>query len=170
MAAKDNAKTEEHASHHAPESTHRDMDRILTTLDQVFSTFRSQLRDETPKHFDGAAKVAVDVFNDIIAGLSFKSIPRAVTIYGQAVSPREIDLIWTDDANNADGYIVKRCQGNHCHNLEEIVRLTSGARSFPDFDVTSRTSYRYQVVAFNSRGETPSNTVEVGTHASRDER
>jgi len=170
MAAKDNPKTEEQASH-APESTQRaDMNRILTTLDEVFSAFRSQLRDEPPKPFDGAAKVAVDVFNDIIAGLKFKSLPRALTIYGQAVSPGEIDLTWADDTNNADGYIVKRCQDNHCHNLQEIARLTSGARTFRDLDLTSRTCYRYQVVAFNARGETPSNTVEVTTHASRDER
>src|SRR3979411_2337196 len=135
MAVKDDPKTEEHSSH-SPESTQKaDMNRVLTTLDQVFSTFRGQLRDETPKPFDGAAKVAVDVFNDIIAGLKFKSLPRALTIYGKAASSTEIDLTWTDDTNNADGYAVKRCQGNNCQNLYEIARLTSGVRTFRDFNL-----------------------------------
>jgi hypothetical protein len=163
MPAKDNPKSEEQAMQSQEWGQEGDMRRILSTLNQVFSTFRTQLSDEAPKPFDGAAKVAVDTFNDIIAGLKFKLLPRALRIEGRAISSAEIDVAWTDDTNNADGYTVKRCQGYNCQPLE-IVRLGSSARVFRDHDLMARTAYRYQVAAFNARGETTSNTIDVNTH------
>jgi hypothetical protein len=166
MPAKDNPKTEEQ-THEALEAARggSDMHRVLTTLDQVFSTFRTQLRDETPKPFDGAAKVAVDAFNDIVAGLKFKSLPSALKIAAIPISLTEIELTWTDDTVNADGYKVKRCQGQYCHDLVEVGQLSPSVRSFRDVNLSGNGTYNYQLVTFNSRGETPSNIVEVTTTA-----
>ena len=91
-----------------------DMGSVLATLNQVFSTFRAQLQDEAPEPFDGAAKVAVDTFNDIVAGLKFRSLPAAPEIAAKPISSTEIELTWTDDTLNADGYRVRRCQGQDC--------------------------------------------------------
>jgi Fibronectin type III domain len=140
-----------------------DIGRILTTLDQVFSTFRTQLQDEAPKAFDGAAKVAVDTFNDIVAGLKFKSLPAALTIVAKPISATEIELTWTDDTLNVDGYRVRRCQGQYCTDFVEVRQLSPTARSFQDAGLFASTTYRYQLVAFNLRGETPSNSVTVTT-------
>jgi hypothetical protein len=151
----------------APDVASRhDIGRVLTTLDQVFSTFRAQLQDEAPKPFDGAAKVAVDTFNDIAAGLKFKSLPASLKIAAKPISSTESELTWTDDTLNADGYQLKRCRGEYCTDLVEVRQLPSTARSFRDVNLAAGTTYRYQLVAFNPRGETPSNTVTVATEAS----
>jgi hypothetical protein len=162
MPARDNPKVEEQA-YRPPEETHAsDMRGLLSTLDRVFSTFREQLRTEAPKPFTGNAKIAADTFNDIVAGLKFESRrPGAVTIEATHVSPTEIELRWTDIPTNADGYRVERCQGYNCQDLDEIARLPSTARSFRDANLSERTLYRYRVVAFDARGETSSNIVEV---------
>src|SRR5262249_25571970 len=87
MTTKDN-RTAEAKTNKAPEAARvSDMHEVLTTLEQVFSTFRTQLQNEAPKPFEGgAAKVAVDTFNDIVAGLKFKSLPSALTIAARATS------------------------------------------------------------------------------------
>lgn len=159
MPAKDTSKTEEAAE----AARGSDMHRVLTTLDQVFSTFRTQLQDEAPKSFDGAAKVAVDVFNDLVAGLKFKSLPSALEVAATPLSLTTIELTWTADTINADGYKVQRCEGEYCQDFTEIKQLSASARSFTDGNLSSQIAYRYQLVTFNFRGETPSNIVTVTT-------
>lgn len=162
MPAKENPRTEE--INDASESVRAaDVQKVLNTLDQVFSTFRSQLRDDAPKPFDGAAKIAVDTFNDIVAGLRFRSLPGALKISARAVSSTEVELTWKDDTANADGYRVKRCQGQYCQDFVEIGQLSPSVRSFHDLQLSGGTTYRYQVVTFNSRGETPSNIATTTT-------
>ena len=155
MPGKDN---EEQAAHRPPAD---DMRRLLNTLDEVFSTFRGQLRTDTPRPFTGNAQIAVDTFNDIVAGLRLESRPRAITVAARSVSPTEIELTWTDVPNNADGYRVERCDGYQCSNFDEVARLTPLARSFRDTDLSEHTLYRYRVIASNVRGEAVSNVVEV---------
>lgn len=158
MPAKDNVKTEEQG-YRPPDGP--DQKGVLNTLNRVFSTFREQLSTEVPKPFTGNAKIAVDTFNDIVAGLKLESgRPRAITIRAAKASATEIDLTWTDDFNNADGYRVERCQGYGCQDFDEIEQLVSSARGFHDANLSPAT-YRYKVVAFNARGETVSNTVDV---------
>jgi hypothetical protein len=165
MPARDNPRTEEQ-TYEGPESARgSDMQRLLTTLDQVFSTFKTQLRDEAPKPFDRAAKVAVDTFNDIVAGLKFKSLPTALKIAARPILPTEIELTWTDDTLNADGYRVKRCEGQYCEDLVEVIQLSANVPSFRDVNLAPNITYRYQLVTFNFRGETPSNIVNVTTTA-----
>src|SRR2546421_11104539 len=81
----------------SPESRQAsDMHKVMIALEEVFSTIRSQLRDDVPKPFTGDAKIAVDVFNDIVAGLRLESRPKAIKIEAKQLSPTEIDLTWTD--------------------------------------------------------------------------
>jgi hypothetical protein len=165
MPARDNPRTEEQ-TYEGPESARgSDMQRLLTTLDQVFSTFKTQLRDEAPRPFNPAAQVAVDTFNDIVAGLKFRSLPTALKIAARPILPTKIELTWTDDTLNVDGYRVKRCEGQYCEDLVEVIKLSANVRCFQDVSLSPNTTYRYQLVSFNSRGETPSNTVNVTTTA-----
>jgi hypothetical protein len=165
MPARDKPKTEEQTTN-APEAERlSDMDRVLTTLNQVFSAFGTQLQDATPKPFDGAAKVAVDAFNDIVAGLKFRSLPSPLKIAGKLIPPTEIELTWTDDTFNVDGYRVKRCQGQYCEDFVEISQLSPGVRFFRDVNLAANTTFRYRLFSFNFRGETPSNIVDVTTTA-----
>ncbi len=161
MPSKDNPKTEEQIYQPPEAARSSDMHKVMIALEEVFSTFRSQLRDEAPKPFTGDAKIAVDVFNDIVAGLRLETRPQAIKIEAKQVSPTEIELTWADTTGNADGYRVERCEGYNCQDLDEIAQLTSRARSFTDLNFVIGTPYRYRVVTFNFRGENSSNIVDI---------
>ena len=161
MPSKDNPKTEEQIYQPPEAARSSDMHKVLTALDEIFSTFRTQLRDEVPKPFTRDAKIAVDVFNDMVAGLGFETRPQAVRIEAKQLSPTEIEVMWTDTIGNADGYRVKRCEGYNCQDLNEIAQLSSRDRSFKDINLITNIVYRYQIVAFNFRGEISSNIVDI---------
>jgi hypothetical protein len=166
MPIRNESKTAEQPTEASEAASGPDIGRVLTALDQVFSTFRAQLQDEAPKPFEGAAKAAVDTFNDIVAGLKFKSVPIALKIAASPISTTEIELTWTDDTLNADGYKVRRCEGQYCTDFVEVgQQLLPTARLFRDADRSASTTYRYQLVAFNFRGQTPSNIAAVTTKA-----
>uniref|UniRef100_I2Q588 Fibronectin type III domain-containing protein n=1 Tax=Desulfovibrio sp. U5L TaxID=596152 RepID=I2Q588_9BACT len=168
MASKESLKTEEQAYMSPGNENVSDMRRLLTTLDNVFSTFREQLQSVESRPFTGNAEIAVGVFNDIVAGLKFKSFPQAITIVARELSPTEVELTWTDVANNADAYRVERCQGHNCQDLDEIARLPPTARSFLDTDLVTNNPYRYRVVVLNARGKAPSRIVDITPTPRRD--
>lgn len=152
----------------APEAASEpDIVRVLALLEEIFSTFRAQLQDQVPKPPDDAAKVRVDTFDDIVARLNLRPLPPTVAITAEPISSTEIKLTWTDDTLNADGYRVRRCQGQDCADFVEVRQLEPAARSFRDTNLSASTSYRYQLVAFNLRGERPSDPVTVSTKATR---
>ncbi len=166
MPTKDDPKTEEQASQPPPATGQAsDMRSLLNTLDRVFSTFREQLQGEAPNPFNDNAKLAVATFNDIVARLRFETRPGAIKeLTGNPLSSTQIQLTWKDDAGNADGYRVERCQGGGCNPLAEVGRTGSTEQSFTDSNLSPSTTYRYRVVAFNLRGEAPStNVLEVKT-------
>jgi len=150
-----------------------DVEAVLATLGDVFATFRSQLGTSTetppPPFDDPAARLAVNTFNDVLAGLRLTVRPGGIKVSGRAISSTQIELTWFDDSSAADGYRIKRCQGPNCQDLVEIPGrqpLLSGERSFRDCNLSSNTTYRYQVVAFNLRGETSSSILSVTTTSS----
>lgn len=148
-----------------------DTDRVLTTLDRVFTRFGDRLQNDAPKPFTGNAEIAVGVFNDIVAGVKLESRPHAVDLKAKALSPTQVELTWTDNAGNADGYRIERGQGHYQSgsdssgygdpDLAEIARLPATARFFRDSGLSPQTRYSYQVVAFNARGEAPSTVVDI---------
>jgi hypothetical protein len=160
----DNPKTKKQTNE-APEVGHwSEKHRVLATLEQVFSTFRQQLQTQTPRPFTGNGKIAVDAFNDILARLRFETPPHPIQdLKGKPLSSNQIQLTWNDTAGNAEGYRVERCEGYNCQELDEVGRLPSTDRSFTDSNLSPDTLYRYRVVAFNFRGETSSNILDVTT-------
>jgi hypothetical protein len=168
MKTKNYPQSEEQSSQPSA-SQQPDMNQVLATLSQVFTTFQNQLQnrpqDEAPKPFEGAAKRAVEVFNDIVIGLQLRFLPIAPNFEAKAVSSTEIELTWTDNTNNADGFKIKRCQGQNCQNFTEIKQLASAIRVYRDLNLSNSTTYRYQLATFNARGEKLTNIVEAITPA-----
>ncbi len=70
------------------------------------------------------------------------------------VSSSRIDLSWTDNSNNEDGFTVERCVGAGCTAF--ITQATTGAnvRTYSNTALTASTSYTYRVRAFNTVGTT----------------
>jgi hypothetical protein len=71
-----------------------------------------------------------------------------------AVSTSQINLTWTDNSDNEDGFKIERCTvGAGCPNFVQIAQTAAGANSFNNIGLMDGTTYRYRVRAFNSGGD-----------------
>jgi hypothetical protein len=69
-----------------------------------------------------------------------------------AVSTSQINLAWTDNSNNEDGFKIERCQGNGCSSFVEIAQVGPNVTTFNNTGLARNTRYRYRVRAFNGGG------------------
>jgi predicted glycosyltransferase involved in capsule biosynthesis len=69
-----------------------------------------------------------------------------------AVSTSQINLEWTDNSTNEQGFKIERCEGNGCQDFAEIAQVGANVSSFPDTSLARNTRYRYRVRAFNASG------------------
>jgi hypothetical protein len=84
-----------------------------------------------------------------------------------AISASQIDLSWTDNANNEVTYHVERCAGTGCgatpSNFVEIVTLPANATSYPNSGLAAETDYSYRIRAVNAAGESQYSNVATAT-------
>jgi acid phosphatase type 7 len=69
-----------------------------------------------------------------------------------AISGTQINLSWSDNSANEDGFRIERCQGSNCSNFVQIAQLGANATSYSNTGLSASTHYRYRVRAFNSAG------------------
>jgi hypothetical protein len=75
-------------------------------------------------------------------------------------NPLSVELMWTDNSNNEDGFVIERDIPNS-DNFEIIDTVGADITSYLDSNVTY-TTYLYRLKAFNSFGDSPySDTAEV---------
>lgn len=80
------------------------------------------------------------------------------------VSPRQIDLTWTDNSHNENGFRILRCQGDpECFDFGQVGSVPPGTTTFSDTGLTPGILYRYLVNAFNLDGSTYSNAAQATT-------
>jgi hypothetical protein len=94
------------------------------------------------------------------------SAPNAPSnLTGQAASKTQINLSWTDNSNNEDGFLVERCAGTKkCKVFAQIAQVGSNVVSITDSGLAGNTSYVYRIRAYNSVGNSAySNSVTVKT-------
>ncbi|MGH9861796.1 MAG: fibronectin type III domain-containing protein [Candidatus Acidiferrales bacterium] len=93
------------------------------------------------------------------------SIPAAPSnLAAAAVSSSQINLTWTDNSNNEDGFKIERCLGATCQNFAQIAQIGPNATAYSDTSLSAGTAYRYRVRAFNAGGNSPySNMVSATT-------
>jgi len=90
--------------------------------------------------------------------------PSNLTV--QAVSTSQIDLTWTDNATDEDGFKIERCTGVGCSDFAEIATLGANVTSTSDTGLSAATSYSYRVSAYNAVGDSDtSNTASATTYA-----
>ena len=68
----------------------------------------------------------------------------------EAVSSSQINLSW-DASAEADGYYVYRCEGTNCTPAAQI--HTASGTSWSDTELSTSTTYRYWLTAYNGAGE-----------------
>jgi len=81
----------------------------------------------------------------------------------KAVSRSQINLTWTDNANNEDTFKIERCQGFSCTNFSQIATVGSNVRSYSDTGLSPRKTYRYRVSAYNAAGNSAYSNVAKAT-------
>lgn len=69
-----------------------------------------------------------------------------------AVSRSQINLTWTDNANNEDGFKIERCKGATCTNFAQIAQVGPNVTSFSNTGLSRNTTYQYRVRAYNANG------------------
>ena len=80
------------------------------------------------------------------------------------VSTTQVNLSWTDNSGNEDGFRIERCTGNGCSNFAQIAQVGANVTTFPDTGLTPNNRYRYRVRAFNASGNSAfSNIAQVKT-------
>jgi hypothetical protein len=92
------------------------------------------------------------------------AIPAAPTnLVATAVSKSQINLSWTDNANNETGFYVERCKGSTCTNFARIATLGASVTSYSNTKLTANTTYRYRVQAYNASGTSSYSNIASAT-------
>lgn len=80
-----------------------------------------------------------------------------------AASSSQINLAWTDNSDNEDGFKIERCEGAGCSSFAQIAQVGAGVVSYSDGGLKSGTSYSYRVRAFNAGGNSTYSNVASAT-------
>jgi titin len=93
------------------------------------------------------------------------SAPNAPSdLVATVVSATQVDLTWTDNSDNENGFGVLRCQGSaDCFDFGEIKTLGRDVTSYQDTGLVPGITYRYLIRAFNTDGNRYSNDAVVTT-------
>jgi fibronectin type 3 domain-containing protein len=92
------------------------------------------------------------------------SVPMSPSgLSGTATSDTQINLSWTDNANNEDGFQIERCSGVGCTNYSQIAQTGSNVKTFTNSGLTTSTTYRYRVRAYNGAGSSGYSNVADAT-------
>ena len=90
--------------------------------------------------------------------------PAAPTgLSASAAGRNRIDLVWTDNANNETGYRIERCTGSSCTNFSQIASVGANVTSYRNTGLSSRTTYRYRVYAYNAGGSSGYSNIAAAT-------
>ena len=80
-----------------------------------------------------------------------------------AQSATSIRLNWSDNSNNEIGFIVNRCQGVGCTELQPVAQVATNVATYLDPTAVADAWYSYSVVAFNSGSSRATNVATTNT-------
>ncbi|MBP1750244.1 MAG: hypothetical protein H6Q52_2783, partial [Deltaproteobacteria bacterium] len=68
-------------------------------------------------------------------------------------SSSQINLSWTDNSTNEQGFKIERCQGSGCTNFGQIATVGANVTTYWNTGLTASTTYTYRVRAYNTAGD-----------------
>ncbi len=96
------------------------------------------------------------------------ALPAApANLTATAISRSQINLSWTDNADNESGFRILRCKGSTCTNFALIATVGANVTSYADTNLTANTTYRYRVYAYNASGNSGYSNVAAATTRKR---
>jgi titin len=75
----------------------------------------------------------------------------------------QVDLAWTDAANNEAGFKIERCEGAACSNFAQIATVGANVSAYQDISVTEGVQYSYRVRSYNAVGNSATYTNTAST-------
>jgi len=86
--------------------------------------------------------------------------PGNLTATGTSTS--QINLKWTDNATNEEGFKVERCVDSACSNFALVATLTTNTTSYTNTGLAGNTTYYYRVRAYNASGNSAYSNIAGG--------
>jgi serine protease len=81
-----------------------------------------------------------------------------------AAGQTQINLAWTDNSTNEEGFKIERCAGAGCSDFAQIAAVGANVTTYNNTGLTSGASYSYRVRANNGGGDSEySNTASATT-------
>ena len=108
------------------------------------------------------ANIATPYSEYYTVGSTIVTIPSAATnLSATAASNSSIDLAWTDNASDEDGFNVERSADGTNFNL--IGSIGADVSAYSDNGLNASTLYYYRVIAFNTAGSSVSSNIANAT-------
>jgi Fibronectin type III domain len=90
--------------------------------------------------------------------------PAAPTnLNATAVSSSQINLSWSDNSNNENGFQIERCQGTGCTDFALLTTTAQNVTTYSNTSLPASTTFRYRISAANSFGASPPTTPAQAT-------
>jgi carboxypeptidase T len=92
------------------------------------------------------------------------AVPAAPTnLVATVISRSQINLAWTDNSSNETGFRIQRCKGSTCTNFTQIASAGANVKSYSNTGLSTNTTYRYRVYAYNTAGNSAYSNIVAAT-------
>ncbi len=90
-------------------------------------------------------------------------LPAPSNLFATAISDSQIELTWTDNASNEDGFTIQYSTDGG-NSFSDLVSLSTNATSYSNTGLSENTSYHYRIFSYNGTGNSAySNTANATT-------
>ena len=105
----------------------------------------------------GCVKSNLDLITPVV------TIPNAPTnLKGVVSKSTQIDLTWSDNSNNEEGFKIERKSGTDAYKL--IATLNHNVMTYSDKSIVDPTNYMYRIFSYHQKGNsTHSNEINLAT-------
>jgi hypothetical protein len=91
-------------------------------------------------------------------------VPAApASLAASQVTASSAVLTWTNTARNATRLVVQRCKGSGCTSFIAIATVAADTARFGDTTLSRRTTYRWRVLAGNTKGLSAASNAVIAT-------
>lgn len=105
----------------------------------------------TVKVTDNDLGETVQLFDVVVSPPPPPAAPSGLRI--DFIAMDRIQIVWSDNSNNEDGFIIESCAQRGCNNFIEVGRVFPDIQHFVNGNLFSNTQYYYRVRAFNVGGK-----------------